>query len=250
VKRLVISLVPPALLAGTLAFAHLGAVHGQAPPPPPPPGNPPTLTPPCPPTGCPTATPSPTPTPVPAALSVSHKTAKPGTTQKITVTTQAGAGVGLVISYPNGNQKKFNGTASSSGTYTAKFRQPGSRITRKSRTAKIAAKVGLNGATGGTSGKYSISFAHVDVSAQPRVQSRGKLVNIWLHAAPHSSGVRLMLTFSDHTRQTLYGKVGKHGWWNKKYSVPKHAPKGHVDVKGFATSNKHSYGGETSFTIH
>ena len=248
-------LVPPAILAAALVFNYHGAVHGQTPPPPPPPANPPTLSPPCPPVGCPTATPAPTATliTVPVSISALHKTATPGKTQEITVTTAPGAGVSAVLLYPNGNQRTFKGTAPTSGKLTFKYKQPGSRITRYNQSARINCKVGITGGQGGANSSYKIGFAHVDVGfgsgTANRTPQRGKPTNIWLHTSPHAKNVYLRLQFSDHTVVKISGKVGVHGWWHKVYKVPQHAPKGHVDVRGYATIGK-TYSGETSFVVH
>lgn len=143
------------VLGVTLVFALIVLApnaHGQGPPPPPPPGGGPTAT--------PTSTPLPTATatPIPLTLNVrlAHGTVKAGQTQKVTVSTLAGAGISLSVAYPSGNKDSVSGSANGSGQLTYSFTQPGGMSRGSNRTVKVKVAASFAGQSKGSTKKYKI----------------------------------------------------------------------------------------------
>jgi hypothetical protein len=90
-----------------------------------------------------TATSTPTRTPVPLFVTVKlgHKTVKVGAKQTVTVTTLAGAGVSVAVTFPDGSKKHHTGTAAGNGAYVWTYTQPASRKPVSKRTVKVVVTV-------------------------------------------------------------------------------------------------------------
>lgn len=253
------------VIAGTVSGQTTAAptptsAPNQAPPPPPPPGGGPTvppITPPCPPSGCATSTPAATPTPtvtptatpVPLRLSVTlaHGTVNPRQRQQVVVRTAPGATLYLEIGYPNGDVKQVDDTVNAAGRFTYSYVQPGSRITRTGRTATVTVDVSLGSSIKHSVKRYTIGFARLDVSVQPRRQSRGSAVNTWVHSYPRTRfTVRVQ-----YPRSVVYVSptqtTGSDGWAYLRLLIPRTITPGSADVKARAQNS--SFGGETSFRV-
>lgn len=231
-----------------------GPVRGQIQPPPPP-------APPCPPK-CPTATPSPTPTvtatpsptptatPVPLTLTVklAHGTVNPRSKQKVTVTTLPSATVNLTVKFPNGNTKTHSGTANASGGLSWSYVQPGSRITHSSSTVRVSVQASNGTDTKSSTKRYTIGYARLDISVEPRTQTRGHVIGIWLHT-PAATPVQIVLRFANGQSQNLVANNRGAGWSYVGYTVPTTAPKGRVDVKGYNLARSYPGSAETSFRV-
>jgi hypothetical protein len=226
ILALLVSLVP--------ALALIGTVRGQVPPPPPPPG------------GTPGTGVTFTPIPLTLRLKLGHGMVAPKTKQKLTITTLPGAAISIVVTFPNGNKKNHSGTANAAGSLSWSYKQPGSRITHSSRTAKVSAQASsADGQTKSSTKRYTIGFANLDVAVSPRTQKRGKTVVIWVHSTP-SLSVQVFLRFHNGSSVALPRlQTGGDGWTHTTYAILKNAPKGRVAVKGYARS----FSGETSFQI-
>jgi hypothetical protein len=98
-----------------------------------------------PPTATPTATATSTPTRTPVPLFVTvklgHKTVKAGAKQTVRVTTLAGAGVSVAVTFPDGSKKHHTGTAAGDGAYVWTYTQPASRKPVSKRTVKVVVTV-------------------------------------------------------------------------------------------------------------
>lgn len=260
-KKVAVSL----LLGGGLTLAVLAphAFGQQAPPPPPPPPSyiPPTVGPP-PPIFSPTATPAPTlapttvlptvgpttPAPLTAAISLSSSSVKPKKKETVTVKTEPGANVTIKVRFPNGDTKGTNGTAGSAGTVTFSYVQPGSRITKSSRKATVTAVAATGSSSAQATATYTIGYAALDVSAQPRTRKPGKQEAIYVHTAK-GTAVTVHLAGSGATLKTVIVKTASSGWAYVAYNIPSRAKAGKVDVKATATVKRKKVSGETSFTI-
>ena len=215
--------------------------------PPPAPGSGATATP----TATATATATATPVPLILRLRLAHRVVSPRSKQKIVVTTLPGTYVDLTVRFPNGGTKEHDGTAGEAGTLTWSYRQPGSRITRKSRTARVTVVAGEDDQTLSAEKRYTIGFAALDVSVQPRVQFRGRAITISVHTQP-SSRVGVVLRFRNGSTAQLQGHDGGDGWWDQQYVVPNGASRGRVDVRGWgvsSTGSSRNVSGVTSFRV-
>lgn len=216
---------------------------GPPPPPPPPGGATPT------PTATVTPTPSPTPVPLTAVEKLAHSSVSPRSKQSVTVTTLANASVALAIKFPNGNVKRASGTAGANGQYKFTYVQPGSRITHSSRKTSVTATATMGTETASATKTYTIGFAPLDVSAEPRSVSRGKAVTIWVHTAANTRFAVVLRYSSAFASGGGIGRTGGNGWASERVSIPSNAPKGSVDVRGSARVNGRLAGGETSFRV-
>jgi hypothetical protein len=249
-------LIVSALAGALLTLALMGqSVRSQTPPPPPPGGTPPTIgppPPPCPP-GCPTdtptATPAPTSTPIPLTvnLKLAHKSLSPRQKQTVSVTTMPGATVAIQLKYPNGDNRTHSTIAGTGGAVSWKYTQPGSRITHTSRTATVTVKATLGTQSQSSVKKYTIGFAKLDVSVQPRKVKRGHAIAIWVHTTSNTP-IRTVLRYPKKYAVTLTGETGTSGWLSQRYTVPTSVHTGHVAVQGYARLGNRMVSGITSFT--
>ena len=252
--RKIVSAMVLATTVGVVAVAT--TARGQGGPPPPPFGGTslPGLTPP-PAPGGPTATatatlpPTSTATSIPLTLSVklAHGTVAPRSQQTVSVTTLPGAGVTIVVHFPNGDTKRHAGVASDAGKLRWTYKQAGSRITHASRTAKVSVVASDESGSKSATKRYTIGFAQVDVSVQPRTQKTGRAVSIWVHSSAFTI-VQVRLTFSNGSTARFRTRTGSDGWAYRSYVVAARAPKGRVAVKAFAGPQA-NISGETSFRV-
>lgn len=229
VKKLVASIA-----AALLALLFVSSVSGQNPPPPPPPPGGPSLSPPPAPGSAVTPTPTATAIPLTVTVKLAHGSLAPGKKQTVTATTLPAATVRITVRFPNGTSKTATGTAGASGVLAAwTFTQPPSVITRQSRTARVTASATSGTRVASATASYSIGFAPIDVSAQPRVQSRGRTMSIWVH-----SGARLHLVATiqlpNASGATVHFVTGSKGWKRIALSVrsSSHTGTGRVVVTG------------------
>jgi hypothetical protein len=179
---------------------------------------------------------------------VQRASVNPRSRQKISVKTLAGADLSMVVTFPNGDKKTNDNTASASGRTSWSFVQPGSRITHSSRTASVSVTVTLGAATRVGHKKYTIGFAAIDLSVQPRSAKRGQQISAWVHSSAYEH-VTVALIFKGNLVANLRGLTGRDGWVGLPATVPAQAPKGKVDVKGVGTAGTTVVRGETSFKV-
>jgi hypothetical protein len=179
---------------------------------------------------------------------VQHRTVNPRSKQKISILTRPGATVSITVVFPNGDKKTDSGTANESGRLSWSYQQPGSRITRKSRTAKISGVAALDSVSASAAAKYTIGFAALDVDASPRKVSRGHAVSIWIHGKAYER-VAATLRFHGGKTENLSGSTGYDGWTKLSYALPVNTPKGRVDVKATGYLGAGQTHAETSFRV-
>lgn len=195
---------------------RLGATAAPPTPPVPPTG---TITPPA--TSTPVATSVattvPTATVIPTALTIKLKAkVKPGSRQKITITSTANTVVAIRVNYPNGDHQSHSVTTSALGTAVYSYVQGSSKVTYHGHTATVIATTGTQTATA----TYSIPFGRIDVSLQPRSLKAGHVVDIVIHTNRYTRVVAYLLFPRSHL-VTKYGRTGKKGFASIKYKVPK-----------------------------
>lgn len=232
--RKLVSSLGVAVAVGLLTFGGEGTVHGQNPPPPPPP----------PPGGFATPTPTATSVPPTLAVQIAHGNVAPRAKQSLTISTAAGVSLSVVVVFPNGDKKTHTGTANATGRLTWSYVQPGSRITHTSRTARVTVTASNGPQSVSAVRSYTIGFADLDVSAEPRAVKRGGTVTIWAHTKP-STVVSITLAGLYTLRKT----TGGNGWTATQLSLSTGAPSGRIAVKGRANVNGRAISGETSFRV-
>lgn len=151
-------------LSGLVALMVIAPnAHGQSPPPVPtiggppgappgPPGSNPTATP----TLVPTATPTATVIPLTLRLALAHSRVSAGQTQKVTITTLAGATVTIGVTFPNGKKNSVQGSASASGKISYSYIQPAGVTKGSNRTVSVHATANALGQRKGSIKKYTI----------------------------------------------------------------------------------------------
>ena len=196
----------------------------------------------------PTAKPTPAGVITPASVSLHLKQkVAPGSQQVVTLTSSANAVLHIRVDYPNGDHQSAKMTTNAAGMVVYRYKQGASKITHTKAIATITIKTD-NGAS--TSKTYTILFNHIDVSVEPRVQSPGRKVTIWVHAAAHMSIVTSLL-FPNHTSIQHKARTGPKGWSYMTYLVAKHKTVGSnhkVVVKGQTIAKTSHYSTKTTFT--
>jgi hypothetical protein len=179
-------------------------------------------------TTVPTATntplPSPTDTPQPTSTATAtgipmtgslRTKVRPGSRQSIDATYLPDTNVRYRVVYPNGDTRTGTGRTDSSGTVRMSFVQPASKITRATSVATVTvdAGSGLSWA-----GEYTIEFGAIDVAVQPRSQTPGGRVAIWIHARARedvTATVRI-----PRGQAEVRGRTGAKGWAKLTYRLP------------------------------
>lgn len=242
------------LLAGGLVLSF-SAAHGAGAqsnpgltPPPPPPGIGGTVVPP--PAPGATSTPTAVPTAVPLTLRVrlARRTVAPVQRQTVNVQTAPAAKVHIVVRFPNGYEKTHTGTAGSAGTLIWQYTQPGSRVTKTSRLAKVFTQVSTGKAATKDTRQYTVAFGTIDIAIAPHSQKRGGSVTIWVHTY-HNTAVKVFLAQRGHTFKTLPLRTGAAGWLQVRYVIPPHASRGTVTVRATVQHGKRATTASLGFTV-
>jgi len=184
----------------------------------------------------PTLMPAPSPTPiVPASASASLVTlVKPGGDQSIVVNgAKPGREIHLQVTFPNGDKLQQAAAADGIGNANFSFLQRPSMITRRNRQARVTLTgVGAGGPFSMVK-TYTIGYAPVDVSVQPRTARPGKQVSIWIHGHKRA-GIVLTLTLAGNHHRYITSRTGSHGWTRIGYTVPRRLHSGqHIAVHVF-----------------
>jgi len=196
----------------------------------------------------PTATPRPTGTSTqPTVLLHLKQKVAPGSQQVVTLTSSANTVLHIRVDYPNGDHQSAKMTTNAAGKAVYRYKQGASKITHSNAIATITITID-KGAKASKS--YTILFNHIDVSVEPRVQSPGRKVTIWVHSAPHMAIVT-SLSFPNHTYFQRKAKTGPKGWSYMTYVVAKHKTVGKnhkVIVEGQTMARHSHYSTKTTFT--
>jgi len=195
-----------------------------------------------------TAKPTPTAKTTPPAVSLHLKQkVAPGSQQVVTLKSSANTVVHIRVAYPNGDHQSAKVTTNAAGKAVYRYKQGASKITH----AKATATITITTDQGATESKsYTILFNHIDVSVEPRVQSPGRKVTIWVHTAAHMPIVTSLL-FPNHTHLQHKARTGPKGWSHMAYLVAKHKTVGRnhkVIVEGQTMAKKPHYSTKTTFT--
>jgi hypothetical protein len=181
-------------------------------------------------------------------VKLAHSAVNPGSQQTVSISTLRGAKVQTVVFFPNGDKKKHNVTAGSSGKINWSYKQPGSRITHSSRTAKVTVSSLTGSAAKYSTKTYTIGFARLDVSTQPRRLARGKVLSIWVHTRANDP-IEVVLRFNGGGSASLTGRTGNDGWAYLRYTVPRNARTGRVEADGYSLMHGYPGSGITSFQV-
>lgn len=212
------------------------------------------------PTPRPTGTVLPSPTPSPTSpttvlkvpLSVTVKATVPvGKKQAVKIVSAPKTVVHIRVQYPNGDHQSHQVTTNARGKATYTYVQGSSKVFRHRRYAMVVAKAGTGAHQTTAKRKYKIGLGHLDVTAEPRSQAVGKVVNIFIHTRKFTR-VMAILKFPTGKSIRRYGKTGKQGWAEIGYRVAKKLIKGknrRVTVQGWLQSRKPNWHSGTWFTI-
>jgi outer membrane protein assembly factor BamB len=212
-------------------------------------------------TSTPTATPTGSPvtatsTPTSTGTSGSPPTiklkssVKAGSQQVITVTSTPKAVIRFRVEYPNGDHQSKRLTASAKGIVTYRYTQGSSKTLHNRFTATVIVKAGNPPNQTSATATYNIKFGKIDASVEPRAQSAGKIVNIYVHTTLSKRVVASVL-FPNGRSITLAGHTGPHGFMHKRLKVPSGMVRGaNHKVKVVARlQSRRSIWTQTTFTI-
>jgi len=194
----------------------------------------------------PQQTPTAHPTPPAVSLHLKQKVA-PGSQQIVKLKSSAHTVLHIRVAYPNGDHQSAKVTTNAAGKAVYRYKQGASKITHSNAIATITITID-KGAKASKS--YIILFNHIDVSVEPRVQSPGRKVTIWVHSAPHMAIVT-SLSFPNHSYFQRKAKTGPKGWSHMAYLVAKHKTVGKnhkVIVEGQTMAKNSHYSTKTTFT--
>jgi hypothetical protein len=174
----------------------------------------------------------------------------PRASQKVSITTLPGASISVLVTFPNGDTKTHTATANSAGTASWSYKQPGSRITHGSRTGTVTVEASNATDTKRSTKRYTIGFARLDVSVQPRKAKRGNGVGIWVHTGGQTDVVVVIRYHNGATaRIWVYHRTSADGWSYSSYTIPSNAARGRADIKGYNLSRSYPGSGESSFRV-
>jgi hypothetical protein len=172
----------------------------------------------------PTATPGPTTTATPAVASYLSVgligRVRPGSHQVVQVTASPGAEVRIRVMYPNGDHQSAAMTADGKGKTRYSYVQAASKITHDHLQAVVQVTAQTKRAVVIQQAHYRILFAPIDVSVEPRQQSAGGKVNIWVHTKPGNRPITVSLSSASGTDTELRGRSNGGGWAHLVYIVP------------------------------
>jgi outer membrane protein assembly factor BamB len=143
---------------------------------------------------------------------------KAGSQQVITVTSTPKAVIRFRVQYPNGDHQSKRLTANSKGIATYKYIQGSSKTLHNRFTATVIVKAGNPPCQTSATATYKIKFGKIDASVEPRTQSPGKVVNIYVHTTLSKRVVASVL-FPNGKSITLTGHTGPHGFMHKRLPV-------------------------------
>lgn len=138
-------------------------------------------------------------------------------------------------------------TTNAAGEAVYRYKQGASKIAHSKTIATIMVKTD-NGTS--TSKSYRILFSRIDVSVDPRVQSPGRKVTVWVHSSAHTP-ILTSLLFPNRTHVQQKARTGPKGWAHITYLVAKHKTVGRnhkVIVEGQTMAKNPHYSTKTTFT--
>jgi hypothetical protein len=150
-------------------------------------------------------------------VSVADASIMPGHYQAVTVVGAPGTRLNVVTTFPNVQSINALGVVGASGRFRWRFRQPSSTITRRSRTAHVAAYV--EGQTvRGPVASYLVRAAPIDIVVEPDTDLQaGQNVTLWVHAAARIPIDVTARTYGEPRR--FIGRTGARGWARFSYTL-------------------------------
>lgn len=182
-----------------------------------------------------------------SALLALKQNVVPGSQQVVKLTSSPNTVLHIRVNYPNGDHQSHGVTTNAAGKAVYRYTQGASKITHSNAKAVITIKTN-DGTT--TSKSYTIKFNHIDVSVEPRVQSPGHNVTVWVHTASRMP-VTTTFLFPNHTYMQRQARTGAKGWTHFAYLVAKHKTVGQnhkVVVVSKTTAGNPHYSAKTTFT--
>jgi hypothetical protein len=178
----------------------------------------------------PTSTvPRPTETTIPFVLRIAglaSRTIAPGQMQTVSVQSTPDTGIVVFRIMPNGAEKLLHLTTDASGVGRISFKQPGSAITRRSRVATIAVRVGSDPQDREVTATYTIRFGPIDLAIDRHSPAKpGNSAAIWVHSAAHTR-VDLSVQGPRKRVRAMRATTGGKGWVEFRYTVPRSAQAG------------------------
>ncbi|GAC1630744.1 MAG: hypothetical protein NVS4B2_14130 [Chloroflexota bacterium] len=241
-------------------FGFLGngsvRLDGSAAPTPTPAPPPATATPPIMLTAAPTVTPSPAPSTPTATSRIAGRLAlvmrlqvRPGERQIIRVVATPLTILNFVVRYPNGDRRSATVLSDSAGVATYRYKQPGNRIARFNRTARVTVSSLVAGEPVQTATRsYLLAFGRIDVAAEPRRVDRHGSLRLWIHTA---GAGRMAISIAGPALglRHAFGTVAR-GWHALPVSLPRTVgAMGTERVTADLVSASRTYVAHTSFTV-
>ena len=190
-----------------------------------------------PPPGTPVPGATKTPVPVPTqsgptgatpvcALAATLKTqVKVGKKQSIKITCTPNTVIHARVNYPNGDHQSKSVTTKANGTVTYTYTQGASKIMHNRLYANVILRAGSGASQVNLTKQYKILFGKIDVSAEPRTQAVGKVINIYVHTSKKTPVVAYLI-FPNGNVTKVFGKTGPKGWAHLRYKVVKGKTRG------------------------
>jgi hypothetical protein len=148
-------------------------------------------------------------------------TVAPGQIQTVDVQSTANTALVAFRIMPNGTQSLLRATTNASGAATISFKQPGSAITRHSRIARVAVRVGSDPQDREVSASYTIAFGKIDLAVDRHTPVRpGSEASIWVHTAARIR-VDLSAHAAGHRATGMHASTGANGWVKFVFTVPR-----------------------------
>jgi len=191
------------------------------------------------------------PTPV-CALSASLKSqVKVGSKQSIKLTCAPNTTIHVRVNYPNGDHQSKSVKTGPKGKHTYTFVQGASKVMHNRLYATVVLKAGTGTSQVTVTKQYKILLGRIDASVEPRTQSVGKTVNVYVHTTK-STRVVAYLIFPNGSVTRVFGKTGRKGWAHMRYKVVKGKTRGtnhRVHVLAKLASGRPNISTKTFFTV-
>jgi hypothetical protein len=179
------------------------------------------------------------------------RSVKAGNRQSIVITTAPNTVVRFRVEYPNGDHQSHRATTNAAGKVTYSYKQGASKIMHNRFYATVIARRGASGNANQALAQYKILFGTIDVTAEPRTQRVGGVVNIYVHMRARTR-VTARLNFPNRRVATLRGRTGPKGWAHLRYKVARGMTSGKqrkVVIVARPQSGRPNVSTKTSFTI-
>ena len=169
------------------------------------------------PTSTPTATTQPA-SPPPLAIQLKSRVS-PGSQQVITARSGPKVAVRFLVAFPNGDQRSSTSTTNAAGIARYSYLQAPSEIRHGHVFATVTVAASNGSATTTRSQTYRIRWSAIDVSVEPRNQSVGHTVTVWVHSRAHRIVTVSIMVPQKGQVARFSGRTGAGGWVHHAYTV-------------------------------